>query len=140
MIELLVALLVGSVLISVAVSSLSSVQTRYAVRSARDSFISLHARTRAHAIERGGRTDLLVFSAGDSVLILSGADTLERVHFQESMGVDIRMSGASLRLCMNARGFANTSCNSFNTVAKVGFAQGSEVQEVEILPLGQLVY
>ena len=49
-IELVIALLVGSILTSIALSSFGNSTARFSVRGAPNSFISLHARTRAAAI------------------------------------------------------------------------------------------
>ena len=59
--------------------------------------------------------------------------------FQRVLGVDIQGTG-QLRLCMNARGFANTNCNSFGTTQTVVFAAGSNTAGVQIRPVGQLYY
>ena len=140
LIELVIALLIGSILTSIALSSYGNARGRFAVRGARNTFAALHARARAQAIERGSTVRLMVDAAGDSVYLVSGGITLENVRFGEELNVDIRSSSGSLRLCMNSRGYADSDCNSFNTTPTVTFWQNADSASVSILPLGQLVY
>ena len=140
-IEVVVVILVGAILLSIAWNSLGGVQSQYAVRSARDTFLAWHARTRAHAIERGVLTRLSIDPGGDSIWIHTGTETIDRMDFNRTMGIDIRTRGGSLvRLCMNARGFGEMDCNSFSNIEEVVFAQQTEMLSVQILPLGQVVY
>lgn len=140
MVEVVIVILVGSILLSIAVKSMGGIRGTYAVRSARDTFLSLHARARAYAIERGEVTRLSVDPAGDSVWVHTASETIDIVDFQ-SMGVDIQASGSSvLRLCINPRGFGETSCNSFNNRVELDFVQQAERLRIAILPLGQIQY
>lgn len=139
LIELVVVLLVGITLTSITLRSFSGVQGRMAARQARSTFASLHARTRAQAIEFGQTTSLWVDFDRDSVWIQRDAVRIETLRFQSALGVDIRGTG-QLRLCMNPRGFANTVCNSFSTSQTVVFAAGSDTAGVQIRPIGQLLY
>lgn len=139
MIEMVVVVLVGAILTGIAISSFNGVQGRMAARQARLTFASLHARTRAQAIEFGETTSLWVDFDKDSVWIQRGAVRIETIRFQRGLGVDIQGTG-KLRLCMNARGFANTVCNSFGTTQTVVFAAGSDTAGVQIRPVGQLYF
>ncbi|HSG07804.1 MAG TPA: prepilin-type N-terminal cleavage/methylation domain-containing protein [Longimicrobiales bacterium] len=139
-IELVIALLIGGILTSIALSSYGNAQGRFAVRGARDTFASLHARARAQAIEKGATVRLMVDVTGDSIFLLSGGTNLETIHFADELHVDIRSSAGNLRLCMNSRGYADTACNSFTTPPTVTFWQNADSTSVSILPLGQLVY
>ncbi len=138
-IELLIVLMVGAVLTGIAFRSFSGVQGKMAARQARLVFASLHARTRAQAIEMATTTQLNIDFARDSVWIQRGATRIETLRFRETMDVDIRGTG-TLRLCMSPRGFAETACNSFNTTQTVVFAAGSDTAGVQIRTLGQLYY
>jgi len=140
LIELVIALLIGSILTSVALSSYGNARGRFAVRGARNTFTSIHARARAQAIELGTNVRMIVDVAGDSVALWSGGQTLESIHFDEELNVDIQSSGGSIRLCMNPRGYADTDCNSFSTTVKVTFWHNADSASLNILPLGQLVY
>lgn len=139
-IELVIALLIGSILTTIALSSYGNARGRYAVRGARDTFASLHARARAQAIERGATVHLVVDVSGDSIFLWSGGTNLETIHFADEFHVDVRSTVGRIRLCMNSRGYADTACNSFIEPPTVAFWQNADSSSVLILPLGQLVY
>lgn len=140
MIELAIAILIGSILTSIALSSYGNARGRFAVRGARDTFVALHARARAQAVELGQNVQLLVDVDGDSVVLRSQAgDVLENIHFSDEHHVDLRASSA-LRLCMNPRGFADEGCTSFSSATRLEFWQNADSSSVRILPLGQLIY
>jgi len=137
-IEVLVTLVIGSILMSMAVKAFGATSSSAATRQARNVFNGMVARTRAHAIESGWTTMLVANVPGDSVWIFSNGKVVENVRFSEEMGVDIQAPGTTVRICMSPRGYANTACNSFKTSTKMAFVQGSESEVVEILPLGQI--
>lgn len=137
-VELVIALLVGSILTSIALSSYGNAQGGFAVRGARTTFASLLARARAQAIESGSRVQLFVDVSGDSVFLRQGTTNLETMHFDQDLHVDVRSSVGSFRLCMNSRGYADTDCN--NSKIALSFWQNADSSSVTILPLGQLVY
>ena len=139
LVEVVIALLIGSILTSIAMSGFGNARGPYAVRGARNTFAALHARTRAQAIEAGARVLLFVDVAGDSAFIWEGQN-LETIRFEEELNVDLRSTGGNLRICMNARGFADPDCNSFDATANLEFWHNADQASVEILPLGQLVY
>lgn len=139
LIELVIAVLIGSILTSIALSSYGNARGAFAVRGARNTFASLHARARAQAIESGATILLVADVTGDSVYLSDGSNILESVDFGGELNVDVRAAG-NVRLCMNSRGYADTDCNSFNSSATVTFAAGVDTASVQILPLGQLVY
>ncbi|MEJ2204645.1 MAG: type II secretion system protein [Gemmatimonadota bacterium] len=139
LLEVVIALLIGSILTSIALSGFGNARGRYAVRGARSTFASLLARTRAQAIEAGGRMILFVDVAGDSAFIWNGQN-LETIRFDEELKVDLASEQGSFRICMNARGFADTGCNSFWSETRLYFRHNADTASVRILPLGQLVY
>jgi prepilin-type N-terminal cleavage/methylation domain-containing protein len=138
-VELVVALIIGVLLTSIAVRGFSGLQGRMAARQARQVFASIHARTRASAIEFGQTTRLNIDFDADSVWISRGAVIVEVMPFRKNLGVDIQGTG-TLRLCMNSRGFADTGCNSFNATQTVVFQAGTDTAGVQIRTLGQLYY
>ena len=139
-IELVVVLMVGSVLTRMAITSFNGVSGRYATRGARQTFMAMHARARAHAVEYGRTVQLNLDPGGDSVWLSRGSDVLEVLDFAEEFDVDIRTSTASdLRVCMNARGFADTRCNNFASTVTVTFLLASDTASVRVLSLGQMV-
>jgi len=111
---------------------------RMAVKSASGSLAALRARARAHAIERGRVVQLRIDPVGDSVWISDGGQEIETLRLGQERGIDVVSSGLVL-LCFNARGYADTDCNSFSDSAEVGFERGGANAQVVFLPLGQLV-
>jgi prepilin-type N-terminal cleavage/methylation domain-containing protein len=140
LIEVVIALLIGSILTSIALSSYGNAQGRFAVRGARNTFTSLHARARATAIERGTTVRLLVDVGGDSVVITRGTTVVEKIRFDEEFRVDLQSTSGNLLLCMNARGYADTGCTNFSAAVTVTFRQNADTASVRILPLGQLIF
>jgi len=136
--ELMIALVIGSVLTSVAVRSAGPVLSETAVRGAAQTFSGLHARARAHAVERGVIARLRVDTSRDNVTIMVGSDTIEIVTFGASQDVDIQASAATITLCINPRGFGERGCSSFDSSVSISFVQGAKVSEVRLWPLGQL--
>jgi prepilin-type N-terminal cleavage/methylation domain-containing protein len=139
LIELLIVIIVGMVLTGIAYRGFSGYMGKVAARQARTSFAALHARTRANAIEMGTTVQLNVDRDRDSVWVQRGATRVETILFRTSLGVDIEGSG-TLRLCMNPRGFAETSCNSFTTTQTLVFKGGTDTAGVEVRTMGQLYY
>jgi prepilin-type N-terminal cleavage/methylation domain-containing protein len=137
--ELVVALIIGGILTSIALSGFGNARGPYAVRGARTTFAALHARTRAQAIEAGSTMLLFVDVAGDSAFIWGGRN-LETIHFGEELNVDLRSKTGNIRLCMNARGFANPDCNNFTSPVELQFWHNADTASVQVLPMGQLVY
>ena len=139
-VEMLVVVTVGAILLSITMNSLANFRTRTSVRQARDVFLSFHARTRAQAVEFGQNTELNIDSGGDSIWISRNDTTLSVVNMQTQLGVDIEGSGVHT-LCMTARGFADSSCNSFGqSTLTVRFIQGPRTVTISVLPLGQALY
>ena len=139
-IELVVVLLVGSVLTSIAITNFNGVSGRFAVKGAQQTLMSMHARARVQAIEYGQTVRLHVDPAGDSVWLSRGSEILDVMDFGEEFHVDIRTSiDSEVRVCMNPRGFADTGCNSFTSPVTVTFLLMSDVASVLILTLGQMV-
>jgi prepilin-type N-terminal cleavage/methylation domain-containing protein len=138
LIEVLIVLVISTILMSMAVKAFGATSSNLAARQARNVFNGMAARARAQAIESGFTTMLVANIPGDSVWIFANGRVVENVRFAEEMGVDIRASATTVRICMSPRGYANTTCNSFNSTVKMAFVQGAESETIEILPLGQI--
>lgn len=138
-IELMIVIMVGMVLTSIAYRGFVGYQGKAAARQARLTFAAIHARARANAIEMGTIVSLNVNMTGDSVWLDRGGTIVEKIRFNEELGVDIQGSG-TLKLCMNPRGFADTACNSFNSTQTLVFSAGSDTAGVQIRTLGQLYF
>lgn len=138
LIEVLIVIVVGGILTAIAIKELGPASSRTSAQQARNVFGGIAARARAHAIERGQMTILVVDAQADSVSIVAGGNVLETVHFRAAMGIDIQAPTAETRICMSPRGFADTSCNSFTSTIEIAFVQGAQTRTLEILPLGQI--
>lgn len=139
--ELVVAIMVGVILTTIAIRSTAGVQQRMAVKQARNVFASMHARARAQAVEFGDRVLLNVSTEGDSIWVSRGGTTLEVIDFQDEMRVDIQGEETTYTVCMNARGFAEESCNvNLDAAVTLSFATGGETASLQVLPLGQVIY
>lgn len=139
LIELIIAIMIGAILTSMAVKGFGSTSTSLAASQARNVFNGMAARARAQAIESGTRTILIASITGDSVMILGqGGQIVENVRFAEELSVDIQASATTIRLCMSPRGYADTNCNSFSSTITVTFVAGSSSESLDILPLGQI--
>ena len=132
--------MVGSVLTSIAITSFNGVSGRFATKGARQAFMAMNARARAQAVEYGRTVRLNLDPGGDSVWLSRGNEVLEILDFHEEFGVDIRTStNSDLRVCMNARGFADTRCNNFASPVTVTFLLASDTASVRVLSFGQMV-
>ena len=141
-IELVIALLIGSILTSIALSSFGNSTARFSVRGARNAFISMHARARASAIERGTTANLFIDLAADTVAVVRQDTVIAMVDFMSQYNVNLTNSNTRLTLCMSPRGYADDGCTSFSAAQTLGFTftNGSESVSLQILPLGQLIY
>ena len=139
-IELVVVLMVGSVLTSIAITEFNGVSGRFAVKGARQTLMSMHARARVQAVEFGQTVKLHVDPGGDSIWLSRDGEVLDVLDFGKEFKVDIQTSTDSeVRVCMNPRGFADTGCNSFMSPVTVTFVLMSDSASVLILTLGQMV-
>ena len=139
-IELVVVIMVGSVLTSIAITSFNGVSGRFATKGARQTFMSMHARARAHAVEYGEIVQLNLDPDDDSVWLSRAGEVLETLDFGDEFNVDIRTStNADVSVCMNARGFADIGCNNFDSPVTVSFLLASDTASVRVLTLGQVV-
>ncbi len=139
MIELVVVLMVGSILTSIAIANFNGVSGRFAVKGARQTLMSMHARARIQAVEYGRTVKLHVDPVGDSVWLSRGAVTLDVLDFGREFHVDIETStGTSVKVCMSPRGFADTGCNNFASPVTISFVLNSDTASVRMLTLGQM--
>ena len=139
-IELVVVLMVGSVLTSIAITSFNGVSGRFAAKGARQTLMAMHARARAHAVEYGQIVRLNLDPDDDSVCLSRAGEVLEVLDFGEGFNVDIRTStDAELSVCMNARGFADMGYNNFDSLLTVTLSLASDTTSIRVLTLGQMV-
>jgi len=144
LLEVVIALMFGGILAGIAISGFGGTQGRLAVRSAQGSFLSMHAHTRALAVERGVQVQLQIDPATDMVAIRLGCDgagdIVESRNFQDAYSVTVTTGGGTASLCMTPKGVANPSLNAFpQTPARIVFTRGEAASEVTLQPLGQVV-
>ena len=138
MLEVTIAVVIGITLTDMAVRRVAPVQSRVAVSSSASTLISLVARTRAHAIERGVIARLDIDTVEDRASVMVGAEVLESIDFG-SMGVDLRHESPRVRLCMNPSGFGETGCNSFTSDVVIELVRGDKSRAIVFGPLGRVV-
>jgi prepilin-type N-terminal cleavage/methylation domain-containing protein len=154
LIELIVVILIGSILVTIALSTFQNAQAAFAARNARSMYATLHQRARAKAIELGRTQLLLVDVAGDSASIWdwqwpSAPVFTDVTRFREQMNVDLRAPASSFIVCMTPRGYADWTCPAVrayfpsfataNVQYRLEFWLNADSASVMILPMGQLV-
>lgn len=140
LIEILVAVTVGMVLTGIAAMNTVGARATYGLSAAERAFGGLHARARAHAVERGTTVRFHVDAGTDSVWVSVGGDVLDGINLQREFGVDVAVDGSSFHLCFTPRGFANPACSSSSGAQKVVFYRGNRTRSLAVLPLGQVQY
>lgn len=150
LIELVVVILIGSILTSVALASFQNVQARFAVQGAKEMYMTLHQRARSKAVEMGETVLLFVYVPGDSAAIFSPSEGVTDVtRFDEQLGVELRtQSNSTFFMCMTPRGYSDYDCGSYGAVGmtqtfadtvRLQFWLGADSTSVLVLPMGQLV-
>jgi len=143
LIEVLVTILIGAILTSIAVKGFGLTSSEMSVRQAKNVFTGMVARARAMAIERGTLTRFYVDASGDSIslAIYLGVSPYweqeEAVYFGGDMGIDIQSSSGNIYRYMTPRGYANTYYGNTGTI-EVRFVQGEQADTIQFLPLGQV--
>lgn len=138
-VELVISILVGSLLTSMAFGGIKGAQGRYAIRGAKHTYASLHARARAIGIERGTTIALIVDTAGDSAFVFDGSGNTEVIRFGEELAVDLVSTPTRFVICMTPRGYADPDCGTTASPIQLEFWQNADSTSVTILPMGQLV-
>jgi len=144
-IELVVVILIGSILVGVAMSSIQNAQSGYAARSGKSVYETLHQLARARSIELGQTVILIVDSEGDSAFTIDGGAVNNVTHFRQELNVDLRSTPTRFRICMTPRGYADPDCPAVAFSAttsnpiRLEFWQNADSASVVILPMGQLV-
>jgi prepilin-type N-terminal cleavage/methylation domain-containing protein len=140
LIELVVVLLVGTIVTSIAMSTFQTAQASVAARSAKNLYATVHQRARVRSIETGQRALLYVDTVGDSALIFSSGAWSPATRFRTQFNVDLRSTTPTFFLCMNPRGYADPACGFGITGPVVlEFWRAGDSTSVTLLPHGQLV-
>jgi prepilin-type N-terminal cleavage/methylation domain-containing protein len=139
-IELVVTIVVTAALLTLVSRALGGVQGRIAADQASKTYEALHARARAHAVERGTTVRLSLDTAADTAaLSLPDGEVLEMIDFRAELGVDVRSAASNpVVVCMTSRGYGETSCMSFNSTVTLSFTAGRDTASLQLLSLGQI--
>ena len=148
-VELVISLLIGAILTSIAITSIRGPQGRLAVRTAKHMYATMHQRARSRAIEQGETVLLVVDVVGDSAFTFApGSGIDDHVRFDQETEVDLRSNVNSFLMCMTPRGYADYSCGSYGGFITATSASAIRLEfwhanvdssSVVILPMGQLV-
>ena len=139
LLELIIVLVIGSVLLSVGMSRLTRTRSHLAGGAARQAYLALHARTRAHAIEFGTTARLMLDLRGDSAWIVQGGETIETYRFADDrVDVESDAMGNILQMCMIARGYSEPRCNSFTEPVELTFSTTESAVNLVLSPMGQV--
>ena len=139
LLELIIVIMIGSILLSMAVTKIGSTRSLLAANAARQAVMSLHARTRAQAIEFGTTARLMIDTAGDSAWIAQGGRTIEVYRFYpDNVDVESDSDDSTVQMCMIARGYSEPRCNSFAESLELTFTTSQSVESLTLLPMGQV--
>lgn len=145
MVELVVVILIGSILVSIALASFQNAQNGFRARGAKSEYATLQARARARAVELGQTVLFVVNTQGDSAFIFSNGAISDVTNFRRELNVDLRATPTSFLMCMTPRGYADPDCPAFGFTStssspiKLEFWLNEDSTSVTILPMGQLV-
>jgi prepilin-type N-terminal cleavage/methylation domain-containing protein len=138
LVELVIVLLIGSLLVSIAVGKIGTTRSHLAGNAARQAFLALHARTRAQAIEFGATARLMIDTGGDSAWIVQRGQTIETYRFAlDEVDVESDAHDAIVTMCMIPRGYSEPRCNSFGESVELRFVTTESEASVVLLPMGQ---
>lgn len=138
MVEIVIAIVIGAVLTTMMVRSFSTSSWGIAARQASQAFVSMHAKARAHAIERGEMVRLHVDEVGDSAWIVAGGDQIDVYRFGEELNVELGASFGTGFICFSPRGIADPDCSTTDATLTMTFSRGAETETLRVLPLGQI--
>jgi prepilin-type N-terminal cleavage/methylation domain-containing protein len=148
LVELLLVIIIGAVLLSMAIPSFTRVSAGQNARNARDAVVWMGARARSRAIERGQVTLLGIDPANERAWIVFrrttgsavASDTLEATDFGNAQSVQLSTaSNNKITLCYNARGYAFTCTGtSPGSNVDVTFTHAGRSAVARVKPLGQI--
>jgi type IV fimbrial biogenesis protein FimT len=147
LIELLLVMIIGAVLLSMAIPSFTRMTAGQNARNARDAVVWMAARARSRAIERGEVVLLEIDPPSERAWIVRrntgtalASDTLEKTNFGTEQSVTLSTtSNNRLTLCYSPRGYAFTcSGNSPGSNQNVTFLHAGKSAIAVVKPLGQI--
>jgi prepilin-type N-terminal cleavage/methylation domain-containing protein len=137
LIEIVIVIVLIGAMAGYAIPRIGDAITKQNVRSARTLFVSMHARARATAIQRGSRTQLVV-SNGQLRIVsfnpVTGAS--ESVGNLEDLGqrYGVTVSPSTLTLTFDPRGIGTEASQTEVTIRK-----GSYTSRIVISPAGRVI-
>ncbi len=146
LLELVVVITITGVLAVLAVLSFSTVQGRMGARSAQSNFLSMHAQTRAFAVERGGPARLVIDATTHELRVEApdadgNLEIVNRLDLAGEFNVNVSLNSGSTAnpaiVCFTPRGVADPGCGTISQVTVVRFTRGNRTADVQLLVLGQ---
>lgn len=135
LIEVVVALSIASVLMSITFTALSKVSTARNASSARDAYVWMSRRARASAIQLGTKVNVVLVpgTATASVVRASNSAVLDGIDIGQEFGVTISGLTSTLTITYDPRGIGSPSATPTIT-----FTQGSSTAQARVQGLGQV--
>jgi type II secretory pathway pseudopilin PulG len=137
-IEMLIVVIIAGVLLAMALPALGRARARQGVLNARDALVTLAARARAVAIEKGDAASLRVDAITDRAWIEHAGSTIDAVDYSGEFDADVQIASGSGALCVryNPRGLG-ISCGPA-LPDTVTFTRGSHSARAVVQFLGQV--
>lgn len=137
LIEIVIVIVLIGAMAGYAIPRIGDAITKQQVHSARTLFVSMHARARATAINRGSRTQLVVSNGQLSIVsinpVTGATQTVGNVEdLTQRYGVIVVPS--SLTLTFDARGIGTEGSQT-----EVSISKGSYVRRIVISPAGRVI-
>lgn len=139
-IELAIALMIGSILIGIAIPNIQSASMQREVNGARDGVMMLSSVARASAMDRARSIEFTLNTTNGTAMVVDPtiSDTIEVVRLN-TLGVAATATPATIKLCYTSRGYATTPCSTaLGGPITVRFERGSYSARLEVWPLGQV--
>ncbi|MFW6201265.1 MAG: pilus assembly FimT family protein [Gemmatimonadota bacterium] len=141
--ELIVSIMIAGVLVGIIVPRFGMVESRRAVRNARDAFVHLAARATSTALERGEIVCIEVVRADARIEVYTREDEtpIDAIELEDQFGAQVTTStGNDTKVCYSARGFATDAGTNVPDAGQdiVTFTRGAESAEARVRPLGQV--
>ena len=139
-IEILIVLVIGGILMGMALPAFGRALARRGAQNARDALVTLSARARNLAIERGATVTLGVDVAAGRAWIAQGTDTLDVLDYSGEFDADLtaRRNAALLQVCFTPRGIGGACSSSTLLPDTVIFKRGAHTARAEVRVLGQV--
>lgn len=138
-IEILVVLAIAGILMGMALPAFGRAIARRGALNARDTLVTMGARARSVAIERGATVKLGVDVPAGRAWIADGVDTLQVLDYAGEFDAKLRTmrNAPLLEVCFTPRGIGG-ACGSTVLPDTVIFIRGSHTARAAVRVLGQV--